>query len=424
MTRRVSRRDFLKYMGAVAGAGIASACVPPAAPATLAPGPTLGATSRPTWTPPALCATPTPMPVPPPRPVRTNFDVYSIYIDFRDLPEIPRNVTGYETVVPLYGHRQDPVTMRMDIKWARESGVATFIFPNSRGQDTRLKDWFLPASEPPFEIDFATMFNPEFESLDTSDPSQVSIIESRARDVREFLATSIQHPRYKRLPDGRPVVFYFLAQVVAYWFGVDKLEETVQLLRENLAEDIFIVGDVMIDPYQVRTAGSQHQGDYIRRQVQAFDGIFSYYIPTAGFEYHSDYEWNHVVTPFKDMIKGYAEAFDYWSAKAHEYGVKLVPAPAPTGMSTRLLYEAGLDTSLVDRHDGVSYGTSKEMVELGAKYADPDLKMVVISCWNELSEGAAIVPSVGYRFNPAHAVRDTLAIEPAGGWPQDYYPPP
>jgi len=34
-----------------------------------------------------------------------------------------------------------------------------------------------------------------------------------------------------------------------------------------------------------------------------------------------------------------------------------------------------------------------------------------------------VVPSKGFKFNPAHAVRDTFGTKPAGGRPKDYYAP-
>ena len=71
----------------------------------------------------------------------------------------------------------------------------------------------------------------------------------------------------------------------------------------------------------------------------------------------------------------------------------------------------------------MSYDTAKAMAEVGAKYADPELKMVVVGAWNECNEGAAVVPSKGFVFGPVHAIRDTSATKPAGGWPGDYYAP-
>lgn len=419
MNHKFSRRDFLKLMPIAAGAGLASACatqvascptpMPPPSPYPL------------TCSTPIPTPTPTPTPIPPPTPVSAKLDVCSFYCHFRDyVPSGPRVMPGLETITPLYGDRQDPDTMKMDIKWAREFGIGTFVIPAFSSMDPRLDDWFLPASEPPFDINYALMYNPDDQGWD---PAKYRL-DIQIENMKEFFVRHAQHPRYKRLPDSRPIVFYYQAQTVAYFFGIDKLEQTVAILRESFPEEIFLVGDVMIAPLQVTNdSNSLHQSDYVQRQVKLFDGITSYYIVNAGYVWHSDYEWNHVVASFQDMIKGFQESFDFWSDKAHKYGSKLVPAPMPTGVSNRLLYEAGLDSFLWDRHEGVAYDTSKAMAELGAKYADPDLKMVMISNWNELSEGAAIVPSVGYKFNPAHAVRDTFAIEPTGGWPEDYYPP-
>ena len=123
------------------------------------------------------------------------------------------------------------------------------------------------------------------------------------------------------------------------------------------------------------------------------------------------------------MVTGYREACELWGEEAYKQGVKLVAPIAPTGVSNRLIYEAGFDDWLVDRHEGVSYETAKAMAEVGASYADPDLKMVIVGAWNECNEGAAVVPSKEFEFGPIHAVRDTFAIKPSGGWPQDYYPP-
>ena len=132
------------------------------------------------------------------------------------------------------------------------------------------------------------MFNPVVETLNLSDASQISAIESRAQDCNECLASQIKHPRYKRLPDGRPVVFYFLAQVVAYFFGVDKLEQTTEFLRRNLADDIFLVGDVMFEPSNVQYDSPGYQGeDYVRRQVKTFDAITNHFIMRAGYKWDS-----------------------------------------------------------------------------------------------------------------------------------------
>jgi hypothetical protein len=411
MNRRVSRRDFMKCIGAMAGAGVVSSCTPRI--------PAISPAPPPSQIPPVCVSpTPTPTPIPSPTPVSANFDVCSFYCDFR-INGDPRCETGVETITPLYGDRQDPLTMKMDIKWARELGINTFVMPVFSSVDPRLEDWFLPASEPPFDINYAFLYNPDTDF----DPKSKYRLDTQIRDMKEFFTRHTQHQRYKRLPDGRPLVFYFLADVVAYWLGVDRVEQTAQLLRSNLAEDIFLIGDVMCEPYYAQYDSSGNRGeDYIRRQVKAFDAITNYYIMRAGYKWNSATDFNHVVTPFQNMIQGYDEACAFWAARARKYGVKMLPAPMPTGFSNRLLHEAGLDSWLVDRHEGVSYDTSKAMAELGAKYADPDLKIVMISNWNELSEGAAIVPSVSYKFDPAHAVRDTFAIQPSGGWPEDYHP--
>ena len=420
MKRRLSRRDLLKLTGAMAGAGVVSACTPRIP--TTGPSPSSSPTQQLT---PPVCVTPTPttIPVTPPTPVSTNFDVYAYYlqgIDLHDV-EVDRLDYGFATVAPLYGPVQDLVTMRMDIKWARENGVTTFVMPESTSNGswvTRIDNMFLPASEPPFEINYSLLFNPTLEAMPSDE------LANRVVDVaKNLLSRYVQHPRYRRLPDGRPVVFYFLAGVVAYSLGLDKLEKTVGLLRSNVGEDIFLVGDVMVEPYAMQTDPKFQSADYISRQVKLFDAIDSYYLWHAGYEWHSLQDYNHVVTPFKDMIAGYQEACEVWAEKAHQYGSKLVPPISPAGLSNRLLYEAGIDKNLSDRHEGVSYETAKEMAGIGAKYADPELKMVIIGAWNECTEGTAILPSKGFKFGPAHAVRDTFAIEPTGGWPEDYYPP-
>jgi hypothetical protein len=132
------------------------------------------------------------------------------------------------------------------------------------------------------------MFNPVVETLNLSDASQISANESRAKDCNECLASQIKHPRYKRLPDGRPVVFDFLAQVVAYFFGVDKLGQTTEFLRRNVAEDIFLVGDVMFEPSNVQYDLPGYQGeDHVRRQVKTFDAITNYFIMRAGYKWDS-----------------------------------------------------------------------------------------------------------------------------------------
>jgi len=327
---------------------------------------------------------------------------------------------GYATVTPLYGDFQDPQTVKIDIKWALENGVTTFVMPTAVSNsppEQRIDELFLPASEPPFDINFSLMFNAA-PSSGSSDSLAAATIDC----AQNFIAAHLQHPRYKRLPDGRPVVFYYSAQTTAWNLGVDALAESVALLRSNVGEKIFLVGDVIIEPYGMRTSPQYANEDFVAGQVKPFDAITCYYMWHAGYEWKSLEDYNHVVTPFKDMITGYQEALDVWAAKAHQYGAKLVPPISPAGVSNRLTWEAGLDAFLSDRHEGVSYDTAKQMAELGAKYADPDLKMTVVGAWNECTEGAAIVPSKGFKFGPAHAVRDTFGELTASGWPEDFYP--
>ncbi len=423
MKRNLSRRDFLKYIGAIAGAGALSACAPRAVrtpPSTTAPslGPPAGATV-PNLGPP-ICATPTSVPIPPPTPVSTSFDVMAGYVQGRGITNEgdPRPGFGYATVVPLYGQRVDPITMTIDIKWARENGVGTFAMPSGQPDsawERRIEEWFLPASEPPFEMSYTLMFNPGIEETYETLETQVT------RWSRDFLSRQVRLPSFKRLSDGRPVVIYFVAQATAYVLGLDKLERSIALMRQYAGQDIFLIGDVMADPYQVRD-DPKYTTSYIRRSVTAFDAISNYYMMRAGYAWHNPQEFNYSVSPFKDMIAGYKDAWEFWGERAGKYGAKFVPPTMPTGFSNRLLWEAGLDRELIDRHEGVSYDSAREMLESASKYADPDLRMIMVAAWSEWNEGAAIVPSVGYRFNPVHAVRDTVAIQPSIGWPEDYYP--
>ncbi len=418
MPRRLSRRDFLKYMGLAAGGGALAACAPRPTP-TAVP---IAAAGQPPTPHAQICATPEPEPIPPPTTVQTNLDLATYYIHFRNEPDVPRNVPGYETIEPFYGAGQSPRTMQIDIKWARECGIGTFLmpamFPDSP-PEIRLQNWFQPASQPPFEMNYAIMFNPNF---DPATPTQ-DVLDAQIANLRDLFARHLANPRYKRLPDGRPVVIYYAASLIAYFLGMKRMGQSADLLRSILPSNTFLIGDVMIEPLAVRTDPKYSATERVAGSVKPFDGITSYYMALAGYEWHSGYDYNHVVTPFGDMVKGYEEAFQFWGEQAGKYKVKMVPAPMPAGVSNKLLYDAGVDSWLWDRHAGLTYDNSKAMAELGAKYADPELKMVIIAAWNECSEGAAVIPSVGYKFDPVHAIRDTYAIRPANGWPQDYVPP-
>ena len=114
--------------------------------------------------------------------------------------------------------------------------------------------------------------------------------------------------------------------------GLDELEQSVDLLRSNLGEDVFLVGDVMAEPYLVTTDPKYQSADYIHRLVAPFDAITCYYMWRAGYEWHGDQDFNHVVTPFEDMATGYQQACDLWGTIAHRYGAKLVPPISPAGV--------------------------------------------------------------------------------------------
>ncbi len=244
MKGRVSRREFLRVMQAMLGAGLVSACTPAESPLTAGltktptsiPTPTAGPTETPTSTAtptasrtptpsptPSATPMPTPLPVPVPEPVSTNFDVLAHYLHGRGISEgDPRTGYGYATVVPVYGEQQDRLKMMMDIKWAREHGITTFVMPAAYPDTTwerRLDEMFLAANRPPFEIDYAIQFNPgPYLPWETS---HYTFETGVVKVVKDLLSRHVKHPRYKRLPDGRPVVFYYYAHMVRllYWPG-------------------------------------------------------------------------------------------------------------------------------------------------------------------------------------------------------------
>lgn len=113
MKGRLSRRDFLKVLRVMLGAGLVSACTQGESPLTAGPtktptsAPTPTASRTPTSSPtPSATPTPTPQPVPVPEPVSTSFDVLAIYLHGRGISEgDPRTGYGYATVVPICGEQ-------------------------------------------------------------------------------------------------------------------------------------------------------------------------------------------------------------------------------------------------------------------------------------------------------------------------------
>jgi len=186
------------------------------------------------------------------------------------------------------------------------------------------------------------------------------------RDMRYLAETYFNQPNYLHVGD-RPVVFLYLSRI---FLGdvVHAINEVRDAVREVTGEEIFIIGDEVY--WQAPT----------RSRLTLFDGVTAYNMHTS-------------VT---DIEQGFARKvtnqYEWWAQAAAAAGVTFVPDVIPGFDDTAVRYEA--QYPVIPR----SPELFTELLESALALADGQVRIVMITSWNEWHEYTSVEPSEEFGF--------------------------
>jgi len=275
----------------------------------------------------------------------------------------------------------DPMVINRQIDWATGHGVDFFVaswWGHNSFEDAVIHDAFTSA-ELRDDIRFAILYESmgllEVQNgtinLDSAGNRQKLISDMRLLAGRYFT-----HPGYLRI-DDRPVVFLYLTRVfVGDVAGA--MAEVRDEVRAATGQDPFIIADEVYWQMPVRS------------RLALFDGVTAYNMHTSV---------PGVATWFED---GVSRQYKRWAQEAAATGVLFVPDVIPGFDDTAVRPEA--HHPVIPRSLELFTAQLKTALAL----ADPQVRMVMITSWNEWHEGTSIEPAEEFGFTYLDALRQAL----------------
>jgi hypothetical protein len=303
------------------------------------------------------------------------------------------NDSMFEPLLGKYDSTNTEV-INWHIKWAVEHGISFFAV---QFYETQLKAGFMQAEFLPY-IKFAFIAPVEL---------GVNEDESQIANQINWMSPYFQNPSYLRI-NNKPVVF-MLIRYNSDQPNVDENEKSNLLEKIRKAKSYH--GFLAANPFLVGVY-SISSGDWnltIPELSQEFDAITLYNAPLAGDE-----------ASYDTMVSAYSSLWSQWANAAKELSVPIIPSAIP-GFDDTLSYEHKTRDWLVVRTDA-SPSKFKQMLEGVKSHIDTQLKMLLITAWNEFAEGSIIEPTENNGFSYLDTIRDLFAEMPPAGYPPDIVP--
>jgi hypothetical protein len=282
------------------------------------------------------------------------------------------------TNTPVLGEydSRDEAVINLHITWASEHGIDFFAMswwgPESY-EDVTLKDHYLKASKAgdlAFCIHYESTLlgKPEDEPIDFNELYSESQTkgEKFLADMDYIAEEYFDNPQYLRTEADRPVVIFYIAR--DYVNASSYFKE----LKINMADkgyDPFLIADVVSERSPIPI-----DWDFISG---SFDAITGYNTYTA--------------TDVGDPLIYIGNKFMEYKNYADAYALHFIPSAMP-GYNDRLK-EDDFDRPVWARNAGGFFRANWNICE---ENIDPELRMVLITSFNEWHEGTEIEPSAEY----------------------------
>ncbi len=318
---------------------------------------------------------------------------------------------------PMLGHysSQDPQAIRQHLQWMQTYGIDFIVCswwgPNS-GADIIMRDYMLAEIENT-PIKFTVYFEPFFDF----DPDGLIRIEGEKEtqtiNAYNYIAdTYFDHPNFLKI-EGKPAVFIY--QSASYSANYEAAFATIRSNLQAKGHELFLVGDEV------------GWGNVSASHMQFVDAVSPYilYGPPAYRNYSIETEY------FADVSVEVSE----WQSIAEQEGKIFIPNVHPG-------FYGGFEqdsTPILPHPRQIEPGASstsflEESTKVMRTFVDPQLKMIMITSWNEWHEDSQIEPTIvtpptstdvsdsgnsytfgytyeGYGFKPLEVVRRLLAPE-------------
>jgi hypothetical protein len=292
---------------------------------------------------------------------------------------------GYPMPVLGYYRDGEPEVSDWHIKWAVEHGISFFAFDYyhhwrngpSVALNTSLDKGFLRARYRNM-MKFTLMWcNEENEAFKYTD-------EDMLRLVTYMTEHYFKQPNFLRI-GGDNVLIFSRPERMLESFGV---EGTAKILAK-MGEVSRKAGCGGLYPIALRDVEQE------KYKAAGFRACVIYNYADAGM---SAEQLKAQRAPYETMSRGYEELWQ----RAYKGPLPYI-VPVSPGWDSRPWYgEATLVRT--NPRPGLFY----DMCVRARKYVNPDLKMIIAECWNELGEGSYIEPTLQYGFGYLDAMRDAF----------------
>lgn len=228
--------------------------------------------------------------------------------------------------------------------------------------------------------------------LSTSNRENENFTEIFSNDMVYAAKRYFNHSSYLHI-DSKPVMFIYNLSYFYQYSPIpaqELLNQTRQQLTSN-GSDVYFIGDVgsdCISPHEVNSSilySMNATTNYFFANVKASEG------------------WSNITE--------YARIYNpEWREVMNSMGIKFIPNAYPGFNNTGL---AGVVNSTELPNNATMF---KEMLKIAINNADSDLKMVMITSWNEWLESTAIEPSMEFGELFLHTIYDIVPEFPSSAF--------
>ncbi len=280
-----------------------------------------------------------------------------------------------EPLEPQFGEyvSDDPKVIANHLDLASKYGIDFFILSWSLKDsfaDLTLRKYVLPAMAQTAVKHVVYLEVPAYRKRDLGDP----VFRQRLLDDLRFLGTEfLSHPSALRI-NGRPVLILYASRVLT--------GDIPGLMKEARA----MYAGMGLNPFIIADEAFWYQPDVTR--VKAYDAITSYNV----------YDWPRTgdkgYAATSGFLAGAESLFTTWQAATRAAGTAFVPNAMP-GFNDRGVRLQENHFVIPRRLNPEASPTSlfERSVDLAKRFADPSLRMITITSFNEWNEWTAIEPT-------------------------------
>ena len=320
---------------------------------------------------------------------------------------------------PMLNHysSHDSMVIQQHLDWMKTYGIDFLVsswWGQNTGEDITLRDFILPVlknSDIKFTIYYESAYlgvDPDGIVFDAEKEEQL------VSDFNYMADTFFAHPNFLRI-DDKPVVFLYLSGI----FSGNYEQAFTRVRRELQTEgyDLFLIGDEV--SWDIPSAA----------HMQFLDAV-SPYLMVGNTEYDG-------YTIDREFFADISSLVYQWEKVAHAEDKFVIPNVHP-GFNNLGVGGSAFITPRQSQAGAECTSLLEEYVKVMRPFVDPELKMIMITSWNEWHEDTQIEPTIvtsatnidnsdsgnfytqgysyeGYGFKALDVIRRLLASElPAG----------